>query len=35
MSVPPTMEDANMIVPTQWAASSAIVLVDMLCNQMD
>jgi len=33
--VPPTMEDANMIVPTQWAASSVSVLVDTLCDQMD
>ena len=35
MSVPLRTEDASVIVPTQWAASSAAVLVGMLYNQMD
>ena len=35
MSVPLTTEDVNMTVSIQWEVSSAGVLVDMLCNQMD
>ena len=35
MSVPLRTEDASVIVPTQWAASSASVPLDTLCNRMD